>query len=244
MQCEEFEDRLNAVLDERRRPEWDAELRLHCETCRECREVAASYGALLDGFYTLCAGELPADLADRVLTDRAVLANRAWDHWYPQPATARRVAIAAAALATAAGLLIAFLPTPKTAPRKSSPEVAQSAAPGATIDAEAPRRPAEIAAASKTGMAAAEESGTAATERVRPSARPVVLPKWLAFMRKGKGDPYADLAKETGRGLASLVLLVPGVGGRGSNSNVSENAAEREPTWAGQMSEDLKPVTE
>ena len=29
MQCEEFEDRLNAVLDERGRVEWDAELDEH-----------------------------------------------------------------------------------------------------------------------------------------------------------------------------------------------------------------------
>ena len=55
MQCDEFEDRLNAVLDERRRPEWDTELSLHCENCAGCRQLAAAYDRLLDGFYALAA---------------------------------------------------------------------------------------------------------------------------------------------------------------------------------------------
>ncbi len=45
MQCEEFEDRINAVLDQRERPEWDAELRLHFEVdAPDCRELATAYG--------------------------------------------------------------------------------------------------------------------------------------------------------------------------------------------------------
>ena len=69
MQCEEFEGRLNQILDERRRPEWDAELRLHCETCVECRQLAADYDVLLDGFYTLSTPPASADMAARVLAD-------------------------------------------------------------------------------------------------------------------------------------------------------------------------------
>jgi anti-sigma factor RsiW len=69
MQCEEFEDRLNLVLDERGRPECDAELSLHVEACAECRHVAALYGALLDGFCALSAPQSPSDMAARVLVD-------------------------------------------------------------------------------------------------------------------------------------------------------------------------------
>ena len=59
----------NLVLDERGRPECDAELSLHVEKCAECRHVAALYGALLDGFYALSAPQAPADMAARVLVD-------------------------------------------------------------------------------------------------------------------------------------------------------------------------------
>ena len=69
MQCEEFEHRLNLVLDERGRPECDAELSLHAEACTECRHLAALYGALLEGFYALSAPQAPPDMAARVLVD-------------------------------------------------------------------------------------------------------------------------------------------------------------------------------
>ena len=96
MQCEEFEDRLNAVLDERRRPEWDAELRLHCETCAECRQLAASYDALLDGFYALATPEA----AGRHGRSRV---GRAWDR---VTARARAGRVAVASLAMAACVLV------------------------------------------------------------------------------------------------------------------------------------------
>ncbi|MGD9722801.1 MAG: anti-sigma factor [Pirellulales bacterium] len=99
MQCEEFEDRLNAVLDERRRPEWDAELSLHRESCAGCRQLAAAYDRLLDGFYALAAPEAPDDLALRVVAELR-----------PQPAPRRQLAIAVAVLATAATVLIAVVP--------------------------------------------------------------------------------------------------------------------------------------
>ena len=72
----------------------------------------------------------------------------------------------------------------------------------------------------------------------------MTLPKWLTLKRTAESDPYADLAKETGRGLATLVLYVPGFGGRRGIIDLPVNAADTEPTWAVQMSEGLKPVTE
>ena len=67
MQCAEFEDRLNAVLDQRQRPEWDAQLRGHMERCPLCHETARGYRAMLDGFCVLAAPEPPAEMAARVL---------------------------------------------------------------------------------------------------------------------------------------------------------------------------------
>ncbi|MEX2114831.1 MAG: hypothetical protein WD845_16680 [Pirellulales bacterium] len=99
MQCEEFEDRINAVLDERRRPQWDAELSLHCETCGDCRKLAETYDHLLDGFYALATPPCPDDLALRVLVD---LQN--------ERAPRRRFSRRTAVMATAAALLVALGP--------------------------------------------------------------------------------------------------------------------------------------
>jgi hypothetical protein len=116
MQCEEFEDRLNAVLDERRRPEWDVELRLHAETCPECRELATAYDAMLDGFYALVTPEPPADLATRV-----------WADIPGRPSVARRASTAATALAMAAGLLIVAVPMMRDTQRQQAPKLTAQA---------------------------------------------------------------------------------------------------------------------
>ena len=100
MQCVEFEDRLNAVLDDRSRPEWDADLHLHCQSCASCRQLAAAYGALFDGFYALATPEASVDLAARVMSE---LKTR------PVPFAQRR-ALVAAVLPTASALVVAVLP--------------------------------------------------------------------------------------------------------------------------------------
>jgi hypothetical protein len=125
MLCEEFEDRLNAVLDERGRPECDAELRLHCELCPECRHVAAIYSALLDGFCALAAPAAPRDMAVRVLAELPV-----------RPSGARRVALVSAALATAAGLLIVLFPLLRV-PAPENPQVASDVLPKPALAARA-----------------------------------------------------------------------------------------------------------
>ena len=55
MHCGEFEDRLNDVLDQRQRPEWDPALDEHMGGCAACRETARAYRAVLDGFHALVA---------------------------------------------------------------------------------------------------------------------------------------------------------------------------------------------
>jgi hypothetical protein len=269
MQCEEFEDRINTVLDQRSRPEWNDELRLHLETCAECRALTAAYGAALDGFYTLCAAQAPpADLAERVLADLR-----------PRPATAPRVALVAAILATAAGLAIALLPTiepvPQVAqleqpaerpaapageavPSEPAPALANKApeqlaqptveAPAVADTAVSPpvpaTAPAETASAADPDKAA-DPARLASANRPR---RALVLPKWLRLKRgagnagKSNDDPYADLMKETGRGLASLVLAVPGVGGR--RGILEPQPANAEPAWAAGVSDSIRPVTD
>jgi hypothetical protein len=236
MQCEEFEHRLNAVLDERLLPEWEAELRLHCETCHECREVAAAYGAVLDGFYALSTPKAPTDMAQRVLADLR-----------PRPAPARRVSLVALALATAAGLLIALAPLARFAPRASAPSVspqvrAQASprpAPG-PVASVAARDPAADAAILKTAHAAKLPLPTIMT---LPNILPLPV-MWPMLASVYQADPYSNLAKETGLGLAALVLYVPGIGGTKGIIDVADNTVENEPNWASQMSEGLKPVSQ
>jgi hypothetical protein len=208
MQCEEFEDRINAVLDERKRPEADAELRLHCEACLDCRQVAAAYGRLLDGFYALAAPEADGDIAVRVLADLQ-----------PLPSARRRWAVAAASLAAAAGLLIAVMPLLRSG----------SLAPKADFLARA-----SIATSHQAGSRA---MGT--LQSLDVNQLPIV-PELLA-LRTANEDPYAGLAKETGQGLAAVVLYVPGIGG--SKGIVDASGAD-EPAWAVEMSEGLKPITD
>jgi len=228
MQCEEFEERLNAVLDERRRPEADVELRLHCENCPPCRHIAASYDALLDGFYALTsetalAGLGPADLGVRVVADLRV-----------EPTHRRARSLAAVALATAATLLIAVVPFFRSAPENAS----------------ADRPSQQIASAQKAKHArrpAARSQATGLTA-IAASAIPLdslpMVPELLSLARSEADDPYVDLAKETGQSLATVVLYVPGIGGAKGIMDIESDSQTDEPAWAIQMSEGLKPVTD
>jgi hypothetical protein len=49
MRCDEFEIRLNEVLDQRRQPEADVGLADHSRQCGKCRALATSYQAVLEG---------------------------------------------------------------------------------------------------------------------------------------------------------------------------------------------------
>jgi len=196
MKCDEFESRLNAVLDERRHGEFDVELSQHRAACPRCHDLASAYDVLLNGFYTLKTPELPADFAQRVLAEMQV-----------RPAPTRRFALASAALATAAAVAIAaYLPW-RTSSESAAPQIAAApktavAVPQAQVAAHA--RPFDAAPADINW----EELGDI----------PLVGPVLTSMSDKDqKTDPYAAIARGTGQGLASVVLSMPGLG-RPSNS--------------------------
>jgi hypothetical protein len=196
MQCEEFEDRLNGVLDERRRVEWDDELRLHCDHCADCRRLAADYDALFDGFYALTTPEPPADLGLRVLLETR-----------PAQTPKKRAMAPLAVLATAAAIVIAISPLVwRTSQTSNSNAVVQ----------------------------------TPVDKQPHPIKRLPLVPELLSIAETPGGDPYAGLAKETGQGLANVVLYVPGVGG---TKGIIDVEADNQPAWAVQMSEGLRPLT-
>jgi hypothetical protein len=67
MQCREFENRLNAVLDERRWPATDPLLAAHAMHCDECRQLLSLQAALIDGLSRRNLPPLPRDFAGRVV---------------------------------------------------------------------------------------------------------------------------------------------------------------------------------
>ncbi len=193
MKCEEFEERLNLVLDERRRPGGDDELRLHSEGCPVCRELSAAYERLLDGFYALTTPELPADLSTRVLDEIKV-----------RPAGRRRAAIVSAILATAAAVAVAVY-LPGRQGTDAVPKVAQAE---------------HLALVTKTDPAAAATRQSGANDVAvrwrKLDEVPLVGPMLKSMSDKDKNtDPYEALAKGTGQSLASVVLYMPGIGPNG-----------------------------
>jgi hypothetical protein len=179
MQCAEFEERLNEALDSRKRPEWEPELRLHCETCGECRELAASYGLLLDGFHALPTPEPSTDFSPRVVD--AALAR---------PLATTPASLVAAAMAVAASLIFVLY---TLAPARK-PEFAV-----------APPRPASLE------TLAFSHSGQYYWSRL--IELPLIGPVLIAMTdRDDSTDPYEEMAKGTGQGLAVVVLAVPPIG--------------------------------
>jgi len=221
MKCEEFEVRLNEVLDARDRPELTSELRQHCETCRSCREIASAYGIMLDGFYLLTTPEAPVDLSARVL---AAL-NAEPMVTVAQPAHSRRAMWAASLLATAAAVLLVVLPLVQRS-RNGVVAVAQP---------QAKPTPTQIATHPRVAVPAT----------VSPQLEEIpLIGSMLASLANQKGNPYEELAKGTGQGLATLVLYVPGVGGQRGIMDKNRVPREDDPAWVSQMNEGLKPVTE
>jgi hypothetical protein len=72
MQCHEFEDRLNEVLDERGEPAADPQLRAHAGDCDSCRQRLAGQRLLLTGLRLADVPPLPADFSRHVVTAAAI----------------------------------------------------------------------------------------------------------------------------------------------------------------------------
>jgi hypothetical protein len=80
MQCEEFEDRLNRLLDHRLSPESDELLGKHAADCDDCASLYLAQERLFSG---LRAGRVspPAGLAERVVSQRHVQVSRRRNAW-------------------------------------------------------------------------------------------------------------------------------------------------------------------
>lgn len=219
MNCDEFETHLNGILDERRRPEWDGRLRDHAGHCAACRDLAAGYATLFEGFFALPLPEVSADLPQRVLAELQIQPIAS-----PTKLTRRDgVGIVAALFSTAAAVLVAFLLTRD----------------GATIQpvAQAP-------AAQAPAVAAAEPAESVKVDLQKLEQVPLIGPAMAsAGDNDPKTDPYERLAKDAGQGLAQIVLVLPGVAGPGGVRPPSPSI-NGSGLWPAQVAEELRPVTE
>ena len=67
MHCREFEDRLRAILDDRRTPQRDPRLRDHAARCESCRQLLTDQAALAAAFSLRQAPQPRGDFARRVV---------------------------------------------------------------------------------------------------------------------------------------------------------------------------------
>ena len=106
MNCIEFEDRLNDLLDDRLAPADDAALLAHAATCTECREMLAAQESLFHGLATLSRRTHAPEIGKQVLRELHTTAHLA----PPLPPPPRRswfsLLVTAAAVLVAVGLSI------------------------------------------------------------------------------------------------------------------------------------------
>jgi hypothetical protein len=67
MQCDQFEDRVQLVLDQRQDPEHDPQLRAHADVCPDCRQILGIQAQLLDALDMTEVPELPVEFSRQVV---------------------------------------------------------------------------------------------------------------------------------------------------------------------------------
>lgn len=95
MRCDEFETRLQHVLDQRKVPEQDELLRQHARVCFNCQRILALQSQLFDGLELAVIPDLPEDFARRVVREVIPHAGR---RRRPVPWTLALAAVAATLL--------------------------------------------------------------------------------------------------------------------------------------------------
>jgi hypothetical protein len=94
MLCDDFDTRLQNLLDARKSPQRDLSLRRHARQCRHCQAHLNSLARLLDGLELLDVPALPNDFAQRVVEQVSGPSRRGT----PSTRTLLAVALAASVL--------------------------------------------------------------------------------------------------------------------------------------------------
>lgn len=141
MQCPEFENRLNAVLDERLRPETDPLLAAHATHCDDCRQLLSFQAALLDGLSRWNLPPLARDFAGRVVS----AARRDAPVFVARQRTGRAWLAIGAVLASAAVMLLAV--SLVRFARRGDRVATEPNNQGSTLVGKGPRQPSRLAIA-------------------------------------------------------------------------------------------------
>jgi hypothetical protein len=216
MNCQQFEARLNDLLDERAPLELDDALRDHvrgCPSCRElsCRELWSGYGNLVEVMRFRAPPAVPAGLAERIVaaavaendTHTAAVVGVPVRRSVPAAVSRGRALWRAAAMAAAAAVLIAV------SWRFDPP--ADHATPGGDV-------------VHVTG--------------------PQAEPRPFSELAQDAANCYAGLARETRSELSDVLALVPRV--ESTPAAVLWGSAEQAPApeVASQVKEGLRPLAE
>jgi hypothetical protein len=130
MQCREFEDRLNLLLDERQPPEADARLADHAAACEPCGQLLAGQRLLLAGLRKWRAPGVAADFSHSVVARSQSPAIEAVVLDAPAPRRRAAWLLAAGLLAAAAAALLAVsIAAWNSFGRGDSPEIATNSQP-------------------------------------------------------------------------------------------------------------------
>jgi hypothetical protein len=104
MRCEEFEARLNQVLDDRRPLSSADDIQAHMRECGGCREIARGYEALLAGIGWQFVPQIPAGLTARVIEELTSVGHERRARLLRFPQRAAVPVLVAASLLLAIGL--------------------------------------------------------------------------------------------------------------------------------------------
>lgn len=104
MQCRDFEERVQFLLDERQAPQHDALLQSHAQSCAGCRQLLLDQEALFRGIGNSRLPELPHNFPSRVVSAQVADAAQA----VVRPGKQRPWLLALGVVSTAAAALIAL----------------------------------------------------------------------------------------------------------------------------------------
>ena len=273
MNREQFEARLNELLDRRIAPEADPEVLRVAEQFTECREVLAAYRALFDGVAEMDLPRPPADLARNVMvqwrrekvTGRYLVAQR----HVVRGATSRSALFAAAAALLLVGPGLGWLWQRSATSQAQATHSQQS---GATSLSPTAATPTNSVAANSSPAINESDSPVAVSQQAETPAAPAdaaPAPRAEIAAAPAAAPPKATAPRTTPSTLAAgqiASLLGPGqrpsgdkphlgdsiaadengaAGGADTSAkNVPSTGAAGGAAWVGEVSQGFQPIAE
>ena len=204
MRCSDFENRMQRLLDKRRRPELDGELIAHAQVCGNCEDVLSSQALLFDG---LEYSELPAPSDD--FSPRTVAHAQVASRTNTRRANSRLVPIML--LSAAALFLIALLPISRQfAQPRPGHDVAVVTPHDVAVDA-APLVASDEAVVTDSVLALSDiRLGLPDSQRIAMGLRPLTYTFSFAFdaLHRTFVAPFTDYETPGAQGVDRVISLI------------------------------------